>query len=74
MKRDWATKKVDNMLKRWTTGKQQEGWAAPLVRLLRVERRRAVRICRQIKAPDTLTDFNRTYNLACEDCANAIKG
>ena len=77
---DWAQKKVDAMMERWTHGKQEEGWSKPLARLLRAERRRAVRVCKRKDSTAVLDKRLRNsmevaaYVAACDDCAQAIAG
>ena len=76
-KPDWAERKVAAMFKRWTNGKQEEGWSKPLVRLLKAERQRAVRVCRRVaKASYSKLegDYFVGYDEACDDCARAIGG
>ena len=75
-KTDWAERKVDKMLERWVRGKQEEGWATPLAKLLRQERRRAVRTCQKVARQTRRIRFVEltAYVNGCEDCAKAVGG
>ncbi len=73
--RDWAEKLALKWLHRQS--EKDSGWDAhDLARLLRAERRRAVRACRKLQyvSPGMVfTNVERSYNQAIDDCLAAIQ-
>ena len=68
---DWAERKVDAMWKR------HGGLLAgdDMVTMLRAERARAVRVCKnKTMMPARHDQYVAGYNQACDDCAAAVKG
>ena len=75
-KGDWADKKAYAMLK--TLGRSKHGpWPEPIAKLLRQERRWAVRACQKAKDAGYTQfhgNYKDVYQVACDDCAKAIGG
>ena len=76
---DWAERKARKLVGQWSWDKDLlEQIMKAIASKLRIERRRAVRVCKRVKAKGQASqlkhDIKLGIGIACDDCAAAIIG